>query len=95
MTLAEALASLALSGLNNPSLAKEADIVAAANEAIELIGDKSLDETTTLDIAFYRLKIRLKIEVSEADIYLYQSALKRLANAPYINAGGSLSYRAV
>ncbi|MDR2152769.1 MAG: hypothetical protein LBO72_08110 [Helicobacteraceae bacterium] len=96
--LAEALKSLASSGLNNPSLAADADIDAAANEAIELIGDKVVDETTALDIAFYRLKIRLKIDVDESDMYLYQSALKRLADAPFKTdegAGGNIMYRAV
>ena len=94
MSLTEALTSLAQSGLNNSALATAPDIEAAANEAIELIGKKEIDDTTALDIAFYRLKLRLKIVIDEADAYLYESALKRLAAAPYKSdgAGGVILY---
>jgi hypothetical protein len=97
MTLVARLASLAESGLLNPSIATEDDINAACEEAIRLIGSKSVNETTELDLAFYRLKNRLKIEIGEDVAFLYREALSAVKNAPYSDAssGSNILYKAV
>ncbi len=72
----EALKARALSNLNNPTAVTDDLIIKAAAETDEMCGSKAVPSYTRLDLGMYRLKVNMKIGISEQDEFLYKEALK-------------------
>jgi hypothetical protein len=68
--------------LANASKVTGADIEAAVREAGDLCAGRGVSDTVGLDIAYYRLQIRLKCDISELDNEMYQAALKIVRASP-------------
>ncbi|MDR1451366.1 MAG: hypothetical protein LBI57_03415 [Helicobacteraceae bacterium] len=89
------LKAYAESALLDASIANESDYIAARAQAEDLASGRAITDTSKLDIAIYRLKARLKVEVSEEELTLYQLALAAIKNAPLISddtKGGRFNY---
>jgi hypothetical protein len=94
MELQAALRERANVSLANPAVVKDADIEAASREANDLCGSRLPNQTLWLDIAYYRLQLRLKCDITELDDSLYKRAIAALKDAP-IDSGASSAYNGV
>jgi len=69
---------------------EEADLnyycISAVEEMKDIVGSKDVDLTTKLDIAYFRFLLYVKQDgnLSEADMQIYQDALKKVQKAKYI-----------
>jgi|GEM_PF-2059464 len=60
----------------------------AIEEMNDIVGSKDVDLTTKLDIAYFRFLLYVKqdTDLSEANMQIYQDALKKVQKAKYIEA---------
>ena len=83
MALADSLLNRARRSLQNPSVVTDEDCEIAAHESSDICAGRVVNETTRLDIAMYRLKLRLKVAISEEDEANYDRALAVLRQSAY------------
>lgn len=85
MTLDEKKAALtdrANRNLINTSVITSSVIDEAADEAESITSGKDVPLYAWLDVAMYRLKINLKIQIGETDTNLYNQAIKVVRQSP-------------
>jgi hypothetical protein len=75
--------------LANPAKVTDGDIAAAVAESNDLCGGRKVIDAARLDIAYFRLKLRLKSEIDETDETLYKRALEIVRSSPIEGAGNS------
>ena len=92
MTELELVAALEQRGstsLLNPDELTPEVLSAVAKESLELTEGKTIPKAMLLDIAIFRLKLHLKIEVSETDETLYKQAIKKVHSTPLTSDDGT------
>jgi len=80
MELVAALEQRAKTSLLNPLELTPEILSAAASEAIEISEGKAIPQAMLLDIAIVRLKLYLKVEVSDFEQTCYNQAIKKSVN---------------
>jgi hypothetical protein len=89
MDLQAALREKADVSLANPAAVTDGDIEAALREANDLCGARKVIDTARLDIAYFRLQLRLKCDITELDNELYKQALQIAKSSPIEGAIGA------
>lgn len=98
MTTAEfeaALTERAQRNLTNSSLITPEVVSLAASEAEAICEGRQVPDWAKLDIGMYRLKINIKIGLSDTDENLYKQAMKEVRNSPVINDDDTTSFGTV
>lgn len=89
MELKTRLETRAKAGLSNPAEVTSEVLDLALKEALEIVGRKQVNDTTKLDIAFFRLMLMIKKNgIDEDDMDLYKAALLIVKNANSIETTG-------
>jgi hypothetical protein len=78
--------------LHNQAEITENALNAAMFETIDFIGQRQAREFAVMDFAFIRLKIYLKIMLTEEDELLLREAIKEISAAPVLDAEGNTQY---
>ena len=74
--------------LSNPDYVSDDVIKNAIEDTKEIVKEKKLQKPFILDIALYRVFIRVNLEVPQNIQNAYKEALKRLKEAPIITDSG-------
>ena len=85
MITKEKLKARAIKALYNTDEIDDKFVEKALNDAVELSKGKNALDHFMEDYAYIRLKIYLKIELSEEDELLYKEALKAIEKADFID----------
>ncbi|ABK81739.1 hypothetical protein Q4Y15_001698 [Campylobacter fetus] len=94
--LKESLEARAKASLLNPNEITAEALEFSTNETLEFCKGKEVQSWAVMDFAMTRLKIYLKIELSEADIILLKNACKEIDASKIIEGkGGGLLWAAV
>ena len=88
----EALKTRALKALYNVSEIDDTFIDKAIKDANEISAGRAVIEHFVEDYAYIRLKIYLKIELSEEDELIYKEALKAISAADFVDENGEESH---
>ncbi|WP_456480459.1 hypothetical protein [Nautilia sp.] len=83
----EVLASI----LSNPDYVSDEVIQKAIEDTKEIVKDRMLETPFVLDIAIYRVFMRVNLEVPENVEKAYKEAIKRLKDVPINSNDGSFS----
>jgi len=75
--------------LTNPSFVRDEVIEKAIEDTKEIVKDRMLESPFILDIAIYRVFMRVNLEVPENVEKAYKEALKRLKDVPISTDDGS------
>lgn len=86
--LKESLEARAKASLLNPDEITQEALEFSANETLEFCKGKEVQSWAVMDFAMTRLKIYLKIELSEADIILLKNACKEIDASRVVEGGG-------
>lgn len=89
--LKEKLDFRAKSALANPDEISDELLDYALNESEQMCEKRSVAEFARLDLAFVRLKLYLKIELTGEDELLLKNALEVVKNSPFENDAGEQS----
>jgi hypothetical protein len=95
MTAAELTTKLEARGkscLHNKQEVTDPALETAVRETIDFIGAHKVKEFAVMDFAFTRLKIYLKITLTEEDELLYKAAIKEIESSPVIDDEGNTKY---
>ena len=83
---AETLKERALRNLTNTAVITDDVIAIAAEEADEICSGRVVPLWSQLDIAMYRLKVNLKIGISDSDEFSFKEAMKEVRLSPAIDS---------
>lgn len=89
MSKQEELKKRAFKALLNIAEIDDEFVQKAINDADEATNGKAVANYIYSDFAYIRLKIYLKIELSEEDELLYANAIKNISKAPFLEVDGS------
>jgi hypothetical protein len=78
--------------LHNPAEITADALNTAVRETIDFIGEHKAKEFAIMDFAFIRLKIYLKIGLTEEDELLLKAAIKDIELSPVVDADGNVKY---
>jgi hypothetical protein len=78
--------------LHNPAEITADALDTAVRETIDFMGRHKAKEFAIMDFAFIRLKIYLKISLTEEDDLLYRSAIKDIELSPVTDEDGNAKY---
>lgn len=75
--------------LANPAQITPESIASASAEVTEIIGDRDVPMYAQLDIGVYRFKLSMKLQPSETEKTVFETAMKIVRSAPSIDPDNS------
>jgi len=92
MVFSDELKARAARNLANPAVVTDEVVEIASSEAESICAGRTVADWAKLDIGMYRLKVNLKIGISDADQFALKEAMREVKSSPLVSDEGETSY---